>query len=67
MRIPQARKIEPKSFVEPVSRIAEFIRVTCFPQPNGHLEGKIEHPQVSRIAEAVRGLVNQEMSWKNTK
>ena len=67
MRISQAQKIEPKSFTEPVSRIAEFTRVTCFPQPNGHLKGEIEHPQVSRIAEAVRGLVNQEMSWKDTK
>ena len=67
MRISQARKIEPKSFTEPVSRIAEFIRVTSFLQPDGHWEGKIEHPQVSRIAEAVYGLANQEMSWKNAK
>ena len=67
MRISQARKVEPKSFIEPVSRIAEFVRVTCFPQPTGLLKGEIEHLQVSRIAEAVRGLVNQEMSWKDTK
>jgi hypothetical protein len=62
MRISQARKIEPKSFIEPFPRIAEFTRVTCFPQPNGRLKGEIEHPQVSRIEAAGRGLANQEMS-----
>ena len=67
MRISRARKIELESFIGLVSRIAGFIRVTSFPQPNGHLKGEIEHPQVSRIAEAVRGLANQEMSRKDAK
>jgi hypothetical protein len=67
MRISRARKIELESFIGLVSRIAGFIRVTSFPQPNGHLKGEIEHPQVSRIAEAVRGSASQGMSWQNTK
>ena len=61
MRISQARKTEPKSFTEPLSRHAEFTRVTYFPQLNGHRKGEIEHLQVNQIAEAVRALANQEM------
>jgi len=67
MRISQARKIEHKSFIELVPRIAEFTRVTRFLQPNGRLKGKIEHPQASRIEEAGRGLTSQEMSRKDIK